>query len=548
LALSPGSYPPRYGRHLGAEVNIQTRQGDRSQFRARAGLSGTSATAVAEGPIGERGSWLVSARRSYLDLLLNRLDDGNNLAFGFTDGQVKVALDLTARNHVEALVNGGTSQFDESANNLGANDERRVTGVTWLGSASWRYAPSSKFMVTQRVYATGLGFNNVNNAARVLDDAQFDDAGWRADATWVPASGWIVEAGGDAVRMRGRHLVNRALNDADFLSTVNSFRASEITQSAYAQVTMSAMPRLRVSPAVRVDRSPSGSSSPASPSIAVDIELHRATKLRAGTGLYQQFPDFEQTYGLHGADALRPQRARHVDAGIAQQLPRNVSLEVTWFARIENDILWARDAEPRRLPSGSVLQARGDARFANALHGKAHGAEAVVRRDAPAGLAGWIGYAYGRHEYTDQLTGAQFFADQDQRHSVSMFGRYALSNRATLGAKFRYGSNYPRVGYIREASAAVTPQLFGGGVPLFYEVGETRNSLRLPAYARLDLRADRTLTWRGRRVTLFAEIANLLNRSNLRNVPYDVDRTGRVFGGTGALMPILPSAGFVVEF
>jgi hypothetical protein len=77
---------------------------------------------------------------------------------------------------------------------------------------------------------------------------------------------------------------------------------------------------------------------------------------------------------------------------------------------------------------------------------------------------------------------------------------------------------------------------------------ESRNTLRLPAYARLDVRADRTFTWSRRRVTLFAEVANALNRRNLRNVPYDVDRSGRVFEPTDSLLPILPSAGFVIEF
>jgi hypothetical protein len=70
----------------------------------------------------------------------------------------------------------------------------------------------------------------------------------------------------------------------------------------------------------------------------------------------------------------------------------------------------------------------------------------------------------------------------------------------------------------------------------------------LPAYARLDIRADRTFTWSSRRVILFAEVANTFNRRNVRNVPYGVDRQGRVSAPTDSLMPIVRSAGFVVEF
>ena len=81
-----------------------------------------------------------------------------------------------------------------------------------------------------------------------------------------------------------------------------------------------------------------------------------------------------------------------------------------------------------------------------------------------------------------------------------------------------------------------------------HQLVEARNTLRLPAYARLDIRADRTFTWSRRRFTLFGEVANALNHRNLRNVPYDVDRSGHVFDPTGSLLPILPSAGFVIEF
>ena len=90
--------------------------------------------------------------------------------------------------------------------------------------------------------------------------------------------------------------------------------------------------------------------------------------------------------------------------------------------------------------------------------------------------------------------------------------------------------------------------LFGGTRPLFYGLVQTRNTLRLPAYARLDVRADRTFTWSARRMTLFVEVANALNHQNLRNVPYGVDRTGRVQEPTDTLLPIIPSAGMVIEF
>jgi hypothetical protein len=83
---------------------------------------------------------------------------------------------------------------------------------------------------------------------------------------------------------------------------------------------------------------------------------------------------------------------------------------------------------------------------------------------------------------------------------------------------------------------------------LFLGLTDSRNGLRLPAYSRLDVRMDRTFTIANRRLTLFVEVANVLDQTNLRNVPYGVSLNGRVFGPTDPLMPIVPSAGFVIEF
>jgi hypothetical protein len=175
--------------------------------------------------------------------------------------------------------------------------------------------------------------------------------------------------------------------------------------------------------------------------------------------------------------------------------------------------------------------------------------EATIRREAPSGLSGWIGYAYGRHRYTDAAADERFWADADQRHTLSVFGSYRLSSRSTIGAKFRYGSNYPIAGYIGEQQpGAGSPRLLGGGRPLFLGLVTERNTLRLPAYARLDVRADRTFQWDSRRVTAFAEVANALNRANQRNVPYGVGARGQVSGATDSLMPIVPSVGVMVEF
>ncbi len=63
------------------------------------------------------------------------------------------------------------------------------------------------------------------------------------------------------------------------------------------------------------------------------------------------------------------------------------------------------------------------------------------------------------------------------------------------------------------------------------------------------MRIGRTYDWGSRRVTLFGEVANLLNRENFRQVPPGVDfRSGLAFDPLQPMFPIVPSIGATLEF
>jgi len=360
----------------------------------------------------------------------------------------------------------------------------------------------------------------------------------------------LIEFGGDAVGRTRDGRAFRALNDAPVLSPVAAFTGRGTDASAYAQVSLHLGSALTVTPGVRVDTGTSPLEPIASPWLTALFEATRSTRIRGGGGIYRQPADLEQQQGPQGGgSSLRPERANHVDASVEQSLPWSTTLTAGWFAREEREVLWTPGAEPRRRADGSVQLGRGDAKWVNDLSGRARGVELIVRRDAPDGLSGWAAFAHLSHRYTSASTGESFGSDAEQRHMVSLFGYYPLSNRTTVGLKFRYGSNYPRTGYLAEQRPGPgVPALFGGASPIFVTLGDQRNVLRLPAYARLDARFDRTFMWQRRRLTLFVEVANVLNRTNLRNVPYGIDRNGGISGGTASMMPFLPSAGIVIEF
>jgi hypothetical protein len=550
VSLLPGSYPQRTGRQMGAEVALTTRDGSRDGFHGRAGLSGTSAAFLGEGRIaGGKGSWLASVRRSYLDYLIKRIDPGAGFAFGFVDAQAKATYDLNPQHQVSVTTLLGRAVFDEGDPDIDANEIRTGINRAWLTTLSWRYLPSPRFAITQRVYSTGLHYDNDNRNDETLDSARFTDLGWRADASFSPAPRWIVEFGGDVQRLDARNLIARQLSNTSGMVTLSEYDERASAASAYGQVRIGLGSRLTVTPGSRVDHWPLTSTTTASPWINAELRLRERTRLRGGSGIYRQFPRLDEVFGFQGGGrTLRPQRAGHVDAGIEQTLPRQARLLVNVYARRERDVLWTPGSEPRLLSDATIDRGSIAAPWVNALDGDARGVEVVLRQDGTDRFSGWAGYAYGHLKYTYSATGERFWADADQRHTLSLYGNYRLSGRSSVSARYRYGSNYPMVGYIGEPTSTMGMVPVVDGRPLFYGLSDERNGLRLPAYSRLDVRADRAFNWSGRRLVLFVDVANITNRENLRNIPPFVDRTGRVFGATESLMPIVPSGGFVIEF
>lgn len=83
----------------------------------------------------------------------------------------------------------------------------------------------------------------------------------------------------------------------------------------------------------------------------------------------------------------------------------------------------------------------------------------------------------------------------------------------------------------------------------FHFVSTARNNLRVPVYSRLDVRANRTLSLRATRLTLFAEVLNLYGRDNVRAASARINATTfQAFGLFDSMFPLIPSAGLSVEF
>jgi Carboxypeptidase regulatory-like domain len=536
VTLLNGGYPERYAGHTGAEVDFRMRDGSRERRIFRVAVSGTNASAVAEGPIGRsrRGSWLVSGRQSYLDLIVHRITD-TAASFGFSDAQARVAYDLSPRQRLDLTALAGRSRFENDPIARDIDDVHVGLNASVVGVAGWRLT-TSRGVLAQRLLVADNHFRNQNTAGLELDNGRDRQLAYRADATVAVRPSLELGAGGEAERRDDSRVRRRLANNRIDLVQLDDYTGDAMLAGGYASARWTPFSSLTVAPGVRADRWSLTKQSTTSPWIETEWRAAAGLTIRASAGRYQQVADFDKVLGVSGGTALRPERAEQYDLGAEQRIGRGMRVTATLYDREEHDML-RRPGGETMLVGTRVVRGSASTRYANRLDGFARGVELMIQRTTSGrGLSGWFSYAYGRNRYRDVVSGESFWGDFDQRHTVNVYASYRHSARASFVGKLRIGSNFPVPGYFAERDGS-------------YFVTAVRNRARLPVYGRLDLRANRTFNWSRRRLTLFAEVINVLNRDNVRFSPPGINLATRATTKPfDTMIPIVPSVGILIEF
>jgi hypothetical protein len=534
--LASGAQSRRHGDWLGATLDFEIREGSRDRLSARAAVSGTSASAVFEGPIGSshRGSWLVSIRRSYLDWIVRRVAPDIDSTIGFTDVQAKLAFDLTDRQQLQLVALGGDAGYREvEASPI--NGILRARSRSALASLQWRYA-RTRALFSQRLSVLAGDYRNTGVFGQRLAEGTTQSAIWRSDIV-LPLRPWLTVEGGaryettsatetlrrfqsngaGGVRVRFSRAVDGSLHRTSGWGEV-TWRTSRGGMAAGLRATAS--------------RDAGANATFWLPWLLGEYRVGQ-TVFRAGFGRSAQFHDPLLVPIL--VEPSTAERASSYDASLEQLLPGGFGLQATGYYRTERDVL-RRAGEDRLDPiTGLRIAESTFPLIAPTLAGTSRGIDLTLIRRGTSGPTGWVSYSWARTRYDDRVTGERFEGDFDQRHTLNIFVQQRLSYRLTVSGKVRIGSNFPIVGY------------FEGDTESLW-LSAVRNAARLPTYARVDVRANRTFTFARSRLTLFVEIMNVLGRDNLRQTDGSIRANLQAVGYTDRLIPRVPSAGFLLEF
>ena len=550
MKLLPAAFPERYGEADGAALAIHTRDGSRTAplFRVSAGIAATEILGEGWFARSRKGSWLASARKSYLNYLVHgRIADAADV--GFEDADLKLSYDLTPRHNVNLFVNDGHT-------NMAMNDQASLSSVQYasgksdftLARAGWRWAASPTLLLDARGAYIREPDELFNNSGQLLTNS--DHREWTAGAglSWAWAHDHVLEAG----------LSERRIRDSQYQVSIDtsgnllpySFFGTGWRQSAYAQQASTLLHgRISVLGSLRWDRFQDYLPQRFSPQLSVAIRAARATQLQFGLARYAQYSD--SALGPPDGSCLvygtLPAKSEHYTAAIEQRIAENTRFRLEVFQR--KNFLEIGQTPPNLLAVDScpVLQPVAAATYQRDY---SHGVQLILQRRSANRLSGWIGYTLLKAQARRYpvsipvapfyLVGTDFYYPTlaDQRHTLNTFASYRLRPTLNLSGKLLFGSGFPI------PSGTYIP--VGNGQ--FIATGV--NMTRLGSYVRLDVRADKDWAFQRWKLTFYGEVLNLTNHYNGR-FAYEsgIDpTTGKVLVKTLQGLPITPTVGLVTQF
>jgi len=239
-------------------------------------------------------------------------------------------------------------------------------------------------------------------------------------------------------------------------------------------------------------------------------------------GRYFQVPQAEDQSPVFGNPLLSAANATHYLVSNQVTVAAKLTAETTAFYSRSDDLAV-------RNPSSAPLLGET---LVDAGQGRAFGAQFLIRRDLSHGFFGWIAYTLMRAERRDSATAIWRRFDFDQTHVLTALASYELGAGFDVGARFRYATGYPRT--------PVLDSYFDARRNLYEPVLGTKNSIRIPDFAQLDLRISKTFKVAGTKAEVYADVQNVTNRENAEELVYNQDYSQR---RTIRGLPLLPVIG-----
>lgn len=514
--LIKGGMPANYGGRMASVLEVNMNEGNNKKFKVKGGLGVISSRITVEGPLKkDKGSFIVSGRRTYIDLIMKAaIPDSSPFAgsgYYFYDLNLKLNYRLGPKDRIFLSGYYGKDQFT-----FGSKEDDFKVEMPWgngIAALRWNHQFSSKlFMNVITTFSDyQFSFGSTQDEFQIKLTSGVRDLTAKVDFSYFPSTRHKIKWGAESIY----HTFNPSSVSAQSQDVVFDTGTPEMLYSlesaVYAMDEFDVTEKLKINAGLRYSMfqhigpftryikgdisTPDTSITYASGDIVKFYDgleprfsgrwlINDNNSIKFGYSYNYQYVHLTSLSAVSlptdiwypSTDKAKPQKGWQGTVGYFRNFFKNKyegSVEV-YYKGMKNLIEFKEGALP-----GDNLNDNTD----NLLvfgEGWAYGIEFFFKKSVGK-LTGWVGYTWAKTErkFPDLNNGNVFPAKYDRRHDLTVVAGYKLNDRWTFGASFIYATGntltLPSSWYVQEQNL-----LFNYGA---------RNSTRMAPYHRLDLSA-----------------------------------------------------------
>ena len=540
-----GAFPADKGNALSSVLDFSLRDGDMERNSLKATLGASEVSLSSNGYIGNKTSYLVSVRQSYLQALFKIL--GLPFLPAYTDASFKIKTRFDSHNELTLLGLGGIDRMKLNLGIEGEDAEYMLSYLPEINQETYTVGGVYRHYSQRHVQSIVLSqsyLNNRNVKYRDNDESSEENLTLRLGSieqetklrmentsSW---SVWKVKAGFDLNYSRYksneyRKVFTNALREYDYHTDLSLWRWGMFASVDYAAPDKS----FTASMGVRTDGNNYSDKMKElwrqlSPRLSVSYRLIEGLTLSGHVGLYYQLPSYT-ALGFKGEEGEYVNR--HLDyisvsqesLGLSWTPNENMELSVEGFYKLYGHMPFSLSDQIPLSCKGNDYGTIGNEALSSEAKGRSYGVELMFKWLLTQKLNLSSSLTIFKSEFKDGEQGSYVPSAWDNRFILNMSGTYNFPKHWSLGAKVSCIGGSPYTPYDVEKSSLVEAWNVQGRA--YYDYSRY-NQERLPVFGQLDVRVDKTFYLKKCMLGFYLDIQNI-TASKLRQ-PDALMSTGQI--------------------
>lgn len=536
ISFYTGAFPANRSGAMSSVLDFRLKDGnpDKQTFKATLGASEVSFSG--NGHLSDKTTYLFSLRQSYLQLLFKAL--GLPFLPNFIDGQFKLKTKLSAHDELTILGLVGIDKMKLNTDEKGEDAEYILSYLPTIHQETFTVGTSYRHYAGKHVQTLTLSHNYLNNRnVKYLnnDESYEDNLTIRLRSVEQKTTlrfenqtrlgQWTLKEGAE---MNYSNYTNRTKQRmfgyttlSDYQTDLNIFSWGGFFSTDYT----TADKRFSASAGIRTDgnnynREMKELWKQLSPRLSLSYELTKQWTLSGNAGLYHQLPPytalgFKDNDGHYINKDLKYMRVMETSLGLDWHLQDRLMISAEGFFKQYGRMpLSLRDNIPLAC-KGDDYGTVGNEALTPTAEGCAYGVEAMLRWQIPGRFNFVSSFTVFRSEYRngngdsdDNIpSGTKYISSAwDNRFILNVSGTYNLPRRWSIGGKLSYIGGAPYTPYDEEKSSLV--EAWNAQGRPYYDYSKY-NTERLPNFAQLDIRVDKSFYFHRCMVGFYLDLQNI---------------------------------------